>query len=53
MRQVIDDRNEEWFEFVKHMIEQGVLPNTAIDDKIIEALQQEPEERSHPTPPHD
>lgn len=46
MRQVIDDRNEEWYEFVKHIIEQDVPAHKQIDDLIIEALQEEPEERS-------
>lgn len=46
MRQVIDDRNEEWYEFVKHVIEQDVPANEKIDDLIIKALQDEPEERS-------
>ncbi len=46
MRQVIDDRNEEWYEFVKHIIEQDVPANEKIDDLIIKALQDEPEERS-------
>lgn len=46
MGQVIDDRNDEWYEFVKHIIEQDMPVKKPIDELIFEALREEPEERS-------
>lgn len=49
---IIDDRNDEWYEFVKHFMEQEVQFNKPIDDLICEALQNEPENRSQTMPFH-
>lgn len=46
MGQVIDDRNDEWYEFVKHVIEQEITLHKPIDELIFEALKEEPEDRS-------
>lgn len=41
MGQVIDDRNDEWASFVKHVIEQDIPAKKPIDELIAEALQKE------------
>lgn len=44
MARVIDDRNDQWYEFVKHVIEQEIPADKPIDELISEALQEFPPE---------
>ncbi|MHB1098459.1 MAG: hypothetical protein ACYCZR_02775 [Burkholderiales bacterium] len=52
MGPVIDDRNDEWYEFVKHVMEQEAPVKRPIDELIFEALQDKPAERRQTTPLH-
>ncbi len=50
MGEVIDDRNDEWYEFVKHVMAQEVPVKRPVDELIFEALLDKPAERRQ-TPP--
>ncbi|MHB1300851.1 MAG: hypothetical protein ACYCY8_08290 [Burkholderiales bacterium] len=52
MGEVIDDRNDDWYEFVKHVMEQEVPVKRPIDELIFEALQDKPEKLRQTTPLH-
>lgn len=43
MDQVIDDRNDEWYRFIKEVIQQDHPSRKPIDELIEEALQAAPE----------
>ncbi len=52
MGQVIDDRNDEWYKFVKHVIEQEIPAKKPIDELISEALRNIPAEIIQPDSSH-
>ena len=52
MGEVIDDRNDEWYEFVKHVMAQEVPVKRPVDELIFEALLDKPAERRQTTPLH-
>ncbi|NNM83313.1 MAG: hypothetical protein HKL98_12030 [Burkholderiales bacterium] len=47
MGQVIDDRNDEWYKFIKNLIEQDIPSKKSMDELIEEALEREAPEFLH------